>query len=198
MIRKTCKLFGIIYVVLLGVDILLNVLKIQFYSNPILIIFTYFLFILSIRYVFLLEIKMAVIIGIINCVISGLGSIYIRGWILVNSLPVIISIFIVNIIMILLPNIRINAEEEAIVKRKIIEFGGKIARLKVKDISEKSNIDTSTVFKILREMIKNQEIYAEYFKSSKTVAFNQIANIENIDSLMRLYEDWEHQKLKKV
>ena len=187
MIRKTCKLFGIIYVVLLGVDILLNVLKIQFYSNPILIIFTYFLFILSIRYVFLLEIKMAVIIGIINCVISGLGSIYIRGWILVNSLPVIISIFIVNIIMILLPNIRINAEEEAIVKRKIIEFGGKIARLKVKDISEKSNVDTSTVFKILREMIKNQEIYAEYFKSSKTVAFNQIANIEKIDSLMRLY-----------
>jgi hypothetical protein len=100
--------------------------------------------------------------------------------------------------MILLPNIRINAKEEAIVKRKIIEFGGKIARLKVKDISEKSNVDTSTVFKILREMIKYQEIYAEYFKSSKTVAFNQIANIENIDSLMRLYEDWEHQKLKKV
>lgn len=95
-------------------------------------------------------------------------------------------------------NLRTSAKEEAIVKRKIIEFGGKIARLKVKDISEKSNVDTSNVFRILIEMIKNQEIYAEYFKSSKTVAFNQIANLENIDLLMKLYEDWEHQKLKKV
>ena len=59
-------------------------------------------------------------------------------------------------------------------------------------------MDTSTVFKVLNEMIRNQEIYAEYFKSSKTVAFNQIANLENIDLLMKLYEDWEHQKLKKT
>ena len=89
-------------------------------------------------------------------------------------------------------------EEEAIVRRKIIEYGGKIARLKIKDISEKTNVNNSTVLKILIEMIKNQEIYAEYFKSSKTVAFNQIANLEKIDALMKLYEDWEHQKLKKV
>ena len=91
-----------------------------------------------------------------------------------------------------------NIKEEAIVKRQIIEFGKKIPRLKVKDISEKSNVDTSTVFRTLTEMIKNQEIYAQYFKSSKTVAFNQIANLENIDSLMKLYDDWEHQRLKKV
>ena len=100
--------------------------------------------------------------------------------------------------LIIFLNLRPNAKEEAIVKRTIIKFGGKIARLKVIDISEKSNVDTSTVFRILFEMIKNQEIYAEYFTSSKTVAFNQIANLENIDSLMKLYEDWEHQKLKKV
>jgi hypothetical protein len=101
-------------------------------------------------------------------------------------------------LIILLLTFRVVDKEEALVKRKVLDFGRKIARLKIKDISEKSNIDTTTVFKALMEMIKNQEIYAEYFKSSKTVAFNQIANVENIDSLMKLYEDWEQKKIKKI
>ena len=120
-----------------------------------------------------------------------------RALIIMNSMILIFLIFLLNLLILFL-NLRTSTKEEAIVKRNIIEYGRKIARLKIKDISEKSNVDTSTVFRILNEMIKNQEIYAEYFKSSKTVAFNQIANLENIDSLMKLYEDWEHQKLKKV
>ena len=35
-------------------------------------------------------------------------------------------------------------------------------------------------------MIDNKEIYAKYFESSKSVAFNQQANVEEIDKLMPL------------
>ena len=166
-------------------------------------------FILSIRFVFLLEIKTATIIGILTCGGSGIGefifmeyfftyfSIEERIQVILESKIIIFVIFLLNLIIFFL-NRRTKPKEEVIVKRNIIEFGKKIARLKIKDISEKSNVDTSTVFKVLNEMIRNQEIYAEYFKSSKTVAFNQIANLENIDLLMKLYEDWEHQKLKKT
>ena len=173
------------------------------------LIVSYSFFILSIRFVFLLEIKIAVIIGIITCVASGIGHYVIpelflrlyyiedRALIIMNSMNLIFLIFLLNLLILFL-NLRTNVKEEAKVKRIIIEYGRKIARLKMKDISEKSNVDTTMVFRILNKMIKNQEIYAEYFKSSKTVAFNQIANLENIDSLMKLYNDWEHQKFKKV
>ena len=177
-----------------------------FSQYGIILIGSCFFFVLSIRFVFLLEIKNAVIVGIIACVASGIGHYIFPEWLfrfygiedtVIFYKILIFLIFVLNILILFL-NLRTTAKEEAIIKSAILEFGRKIARLKIKDISEKSNVDTSTVFRILNEMIKNQEIYAEYFKSSKTVAFNQIANLENIDSLMKLYEDWEHQKLKKV
>ncbi len=191
------------------IDLLLNITKILApNANLIFIIGSYFFILLSIRLVFLLEIKVAVIIGIITSVASGITYILLpewlfsvgmdrASWLILNSPILIFMMFVLNLLMLFL-NLRTTAKEEAIVKRKIIEFGGNIARLKVKDISEKSNVDTSTVFRILFEMIRNQEIYAEYFKSSKTVAFNQIANLENFDTLMKLYDNWEHQKLKKI
>jgi len=46
-------------------------------------------------------------------------------------------------------------------------------------------------------MIKNKEIYAEYFTSSKSVAFNQQANIDEIDKLMEVYKEWEEKKVGK-
>jgi hypothetical protein len=133
---------------------------------------------------------------LISEVFLGLYYIEDRDLIIMNSMIIILLIFLLNLLILFL-SLRTNIKEAAIVKRKIIEYGRKIARLKIKDISEKSNVDTSTVYRILNEMIKNQEIYADYFRSSKTAAFNQIANLQNIDSLLKLYEDWEHQKLKK-
>ncbi|MFX1447215.1 MAG: hypothetical protein ACFFCG_03680 [Promethearchaeota archaeon] len=175
----------------------------------IFLLFSYSFISISIRYLFLLEIRIAAIIGIIICAISVIGhfvvpAVYLihyyfegRDQLIVISMVLMFLMFLLNLLLLFF-NFQTNPEEEAIVKRKIIEYGKKIARLKIKDISEKSNIDSTTVFRTLKEMIKNQEIYAAYFKSSKTVAFNQIANIENLDSLMKLYEDWEHQKIKKV
>ena len=40
-------------------------------------------------------------------------------------------------------------------------------------------------------MIVNKEIYTEYFQNSKSVAFNQQANIDEIDKLMETYKEWE-------
>jgi hypothetical protein len=47
-------------------------------------------------------------------------------------------------------------------------------------------------------MIENNEIFAEYFKSSKTVAFNKQANIKEIDSLMAIYQEWEEGQEGKI
>lgn len=33
--------------------------------------------------------------------------------------------------------------------------------------------------------------YAEYFKSTKSIAFNQQANIDEIDKLMAAYKEWK-------
>jgi hypothetical protein len=195
--RKTCYSFGTIYLSLVVIDFLIIMVNAQQYTNFTIIIFTYFLFFLSIRYIFLLEIKRAVAIGLFSCAVSLIADYFISGWMVFHSTIIVILLIILNVFILFL-NLRTVPKEEATVKKKIIEFGGKIPRLKVKDISEKSNVDTSTVFKTLKKMINNQEIYADYFESTKTIAFNQIANVENLDSLMKLYEDWEQQQLKKV
>ena len=46
-------------------------------------------------------------------------------------------------------------------------------------------------------MIDNKEIYAQYFSSTKSVAFDQQANIDEIDKLMSTYKDWESEKVGK-
>ena len=46
-------------------------------------------------------------------------------------------------------------------------------------------------------MIENKEIYAQYFSSTKSVAFNQQANIEEIDKLMATYKEWEEKEFEK-
>ena len=55
-----------------------------------------------------------------------------------------------------------------------MNYGSKIARLELMDISEKSGIqDENLIEQIILEMIKNREINAEYFSSSKSIAFYQ-------------------------
>lgn len=46
-------------------------------------------------------------------------------------------------------------------------------------------------------MTRNNEIYAEYFESSKAVVFNQQANIKEIDKLMEQYKQWEEEGISK-
>lgn len=85
-----------------------------------------------------------------------------------------------------------------VIKKTVMDLGTKYSRLEIIDITEKSGIkDENLVVDTVLEMIKNKEIYGEYFAGSKSIAFNLQANIEEIDKLMQAYEDWEKEKVDK-
>ena len=67
----------------------------------------------------------------------------------------------------------------------------KLTRLEIKEISEIKKIDKDTIKNIARKMIKNQEVYAKYFSTSKSIAFDQETNLAEIEKLMSAYEKWE-------
>lgn len=93
-----------------------------------------------------------------------------------------------------------NAKLEKInkIKKLVLELGIKFTRLEIKEIGEKSSIDNEdTIIEVVKDMIKNKEIYAEYFSSSKAIAFDQQANIEEIDKLMATYKEWEEKEVGK-
>jgi len=63
----------------------------------------------------------------------------------------------------------------------------KYDRLQISEIAEESSIiDEGIIIEAIKEMIGNKEVYAQYFSSTKTVAFNQQTNIDEIDELMKI------------
>ncbi|MFX1366713.1 MAG: SBBP repeat-containing protein [Promethearchaeota archaeon] len=64
-------------------------------------------------------------------------------------------------------------------------------RLEVSDIVEKSGMREAYILSAILDMIKNREISAEYIKSTKEVVFQKQVNIEEIDKLIKSFEDWE-------
>lgn len=83
------------------------------------------------------------------------------------------------------------------IKKSILELGTKFGRLQVIEIAEECSEENSLIISTIKEMITNQEIYAQYFSSSKVVAFNQQANIAEIDKLMDQYKEWEDKEIGK-
>ena len=60
------------------------------------------------------------------------------------------------------------------IKYTIFNYGSKLTRLELMDISEKSGIqDENLIEKIILDMINNRELNAEYFSSSKSIVFYQ-------------------------
>jgi hypothetical protein len=85
-----------------------------------------------------------------------------------------------------------------IIKKAVLELGIKFARLQIAEISEVCGVDdVQLIVDIVEGMIENKEIYAQYFSSTKSVAFDQQANIDEIDKLMSTYKDWEDEKVGK-
>ena len=85
-----------------------------------------------------------------------------------------------------------------IIKKTVLELGTKFARLQIAEISEECVVkDEQLIVDTVREMIDNKEIYAQYFSSTKSVAFNQQANVDEIDKLMATYKEWEEKKVEK-
>jgi len=89
-------------------------------------------------------------------------------------------------------------EDEAIIKKTILDLGTKFTRLETREISEKSGYDSDSIVKVLNSMISRNEIYAEYFKTASTVSFDQRANIDEIDQLMAVFRSWEEEHYGKL
>lgn len=83
------------------------------------------------------------------------------------------------------------------IKNTILHLGTKFARLQIMEIAEECNENEYLIITTVKEMISNNEIYGKYFKSSKSVVFDQQANIDEIDKLMSTYKDWEDKKVGK-
>ena len=67
---------------------------------------------------------------------------------------------------------KLNRCKENIIKKTILNYSTKLTRLELVDLSEKIDIhDEILLEKTIHEMIKNQEINAEYFSNSKSIAF---------------------------
>ena len=78
------------------------------------------------------------------------------------------------------------------VKKTILDLGTRFTRLQVAEIAEECKVkNNQLIVEIIKEMIYNKEIYAKYFESTKSIAFDQQTNIEEIDRLMDAYKEWE-------
>jgi len=78
------------------------------------------------------------------------------------------------------------------IKKVILDLGFKVSFLEIEEIIERTNLyDKELIENVIRNMIKNSEIHAEYFPVSKAIAFDLQANVEEIDKLMKIYRDWE-------
>ena len=88
--------------------------------------------------------------------------------------------------------------DETLIRKTLLDFGTKLTRLKINEIAERTGAFHETIKKVVRGMREGKEIYARYFKSSNSVVFNQDANIENIDRLMSVYNEWEKSKFDKI
>lgn len=85
-----------------------------------------------------------------------------------------------------------------IIKRTVLDLSTKFTRIEIKEIREKCEVDyEDLIIKVIKEMIKNKEVYAEYFKSSNSISFNQQVNIAEIDKLLDQYRQWEEEGISK-
>jgi hypothetical protein len=91
----------------------------------------------------------------------------------------------------------IKYEEEARIRKEILVLGTKYTDFKVKKVSKNCSSDKNTIIKITKKMVKNKEIYADYFKISKKFVFNNKANTEEIDKLMEMFSEWETERIGK-
>ncbi|TFF95895.1 MAG: hypothetical protein EU547_07020 [Promethearchaeota archaeon] len=112
-----------------------------------------------------------------------------------SLIPYIIIIFVT--LFILLIKLRETEEDKLIIKKKILELGTQFPQLKIKEISEETGKNYKQVENVIKEMIEKKEINAEFFKSSKSISFDQKANIREIDNLMELYKEGEKREIGK-
>ena len=171
-------------------------------------------FLYFIKKIKFLDVKKSIKYGVFGCVLLGLNLLlifpflsWIYSWwrfylykeiLYINTYIFYLFIFccFTSISLLLFLSGKV-IKKEPIVRKTILELGIKYSRLKISEIAEKSKAFQTNIITIVKNMIKNNEIYAEYFESSQSVAFNLQANIAEIDSLMGIYEKWETERIGK-
>jgi len=91
----------------------------------------------------------------------------------------------------------IHQAQIAKIKNTILNLGVKFDRLHVAEVAEKCGESEDDIINTALDMIDKKEIYAEYFKSTKSVVFDKQANIDEIDALMEQYKKWEEEGISK-
>lgn len=107
-------------------------------------------------------------------------------------------IFLIEFILLISLSRRKNYNQEAQIRKTILDLGTNYEFLKLKEIAKNINVDKDSIIKVVNEMIRKKEIYAEYFNISRKFVFNRRVNIEEIDRLMELYYRWEEQTIGKI
>jgi len=150
------------------------------------------------------NIKKSIKYGALGCVLLGLnlllllfsnlnGRLSIVFYLDLGLLMIFCCFF--SILGVLYLNRRDIEIEEVTIKKTILDLGTNYTRLKITEIAEKSKALHVTIIAVVKKMIQNKEIYAEYFESSQSVAFDLQKNIDEIDKLMEIYEKWETEKV---
>ncbi len=83
------------------------------------------------------------------------------------------------------------------IKNIILKLGTQFGRLQVIEIVEECKEEEHLIVSTINQMIEKKEIYAKFFESSKSVAFDQQTNIDEIDKLMEQYRQWEKEGISK-
>lgn len=158
-------------------------------------------YLISIWNVIVLKIKGIIIFGEIGSIIVIITLILISLYPLnfnstlspIYSIYSIICIISYNLLFaftIIFNRMKFKKDEITLIKI-ILNLSTQFARLEVREISEDCKVDRDTIVKIVKKLIESKEIYADYFKSTKSVAFNQQANMEIMDKLLLKYNNIE-------
>ena len=72
-------------------------------------------------------------------------------------------------------------------------------RVQISEIIEINKINNPNLaISVVLEMIKNREINAEFFESCKSLVFDLQMDMDEIDKLLKTYEEWEEEDYKKI
>jgi parallel beta-helix repeat protein len=93
--------------------------------------------------------------------------------------------------------LEIKRKKISTIKKIVLELGTKFGRVQVVEIAEECGEDKDLIIKTVKDMIEGNEIHAKYFESSKSIAFDQQANIDELDKLMDQYKKWEEEEFEK-
>ena len=89
-------------------------------------------------------------------------------------------------------------ETSAKIRTKVLELGKEADRILISDIIKATDVnDEILIIQVINDMIKKEEIFAEFFTSSKSILFNVEGKTVKIDKLLDTYKEWEKGKLGK-